>query len=452
MEIVTIDGMVENDFRLSIEDMLRLDQVDEAIERLRDLMESTGCLGTLLPARFVTVSARDVEFGGWHRLGERLLDHDRRGFPITAIGVTLADARKLGGPGPANGRMAPFIKTFYFGDDAYPFGEATRDDLLDGYSRDGFELQGDYRATDATLSVRGIDDLYGAIVELEARLFDRRDPGEDEIRAGSIGACFLAALIHQALRDTIRAKGLPRALCVFAACDGVYPFFDAPVTGSDECLVAEPVQPPAVEATRTDEAGLADKLFAGASLLTLSVRRERKAPVMVLDPRDAEEAARYSETAAAQRMAIDDTHLVREALDCAQVGEPLAEPLDELMHGERLVWIDQDGVDRSATAAALWPIATAILSAQTDGVVPRDPAEEEEADGDAGMTASGDPDSGDEPGAIAADAPVEPPMGHSLRARIKLAQPDANAGRRGRFAALLERLRGMLLGRSPTRP
>jgi len=212
VDIITIDGMVEHDFRHSVEDMLRLDQVDEAVERLQAQVAPYCGPNGILPPCFLSAATRQVEIGGWSRLGERLCDHDRPQRKITAIGVTLADATRLGGPGPSRGRLAPFIKTYYFSDEAYPFSGATRDDLLDGYSRDGFEWQGDYQATDVTLSVRGLDDLHGPIVTLERQLLARPDPDEDEIRAGTIGACYVAVLIHRALRDTIRKHGVPPAL------------------------------------------------------------------------------------------------------------------------------------------------------------------------------------------------------------------------------------------------
>ena len=464
MEIVTIEGMVENDFRLSIEDMLRLDQVDAAVERLRALLESSGCVGPVLPARFLEVTAGDLEFGGWHRLPDRLLDHDRPNFPITAIGVTLADARQLGGPGPNEGRLSPFIKTFYFSDEAYPFAEATRDDLLDGYSRDGFELQGDYRATDATLSVKGIDDLYGAVIELEGRLFDSPDPSEDEIRAGAIGSCFLAALIHQALRDAIRQKGLPRPLCVFAACDGVYPFFDAPVTGSDECSVAQaaPTTPDdaptedAGDTLGTDEDESVDDLPGEASLLSLFVRREGKAPVMVLDPLDAQEAARFSESAGAQRMDVDAGLLAGEALEFVQ----LATPADAPVANDGLDWADEEPVDRPAGPAEFPAAPPEAPLEQSDDLLQREPPAEEaqpEIPAWDGHPAAENSDIVAEPGAapecpdevamVANQAPFEPlaaPAAHSLRARIKLAQPPAKANLRERMIALWERLKAML--------
>lgn len=454
MDIITIDGMVENDFRQSIEDMLRLDQVDEAIERLRHLLGSSEAVGKILPDRFLEVTSADLEIGGWQRLDDRLLDHDRPNFPITAIGVTLADATKLGGPGPSGGRLAPFIKTFYFSDEAYPFREASRDDLLDGYSRDGFELQGDYRATDATLSVKGIDDLYGAIVELEAQLFDTPEPADEEIRAGAIGACFVAALIHQALRDTIRLKGLPRPLCVFAACDGVYPFFDAPVTGADECTVAGSVS--ALPDAALQESGeidwqaddeLADEPRGEASLLTLTMRREGKTPVMVLDAQDAEDGARDTEMAAAQRMLVDDETL----LEVARENFPVADPIDASLQGGGLAFDQPEARDWLAEAVS--PVTEMAESCgigidepSADALLEKvepDPAQHGHEYSDGEML----PDIPYTPVSSETDeleVPMAAPSRHSLRATINLAQPDSRGGVRDWLGAVLLRIRWMI--------
>ena len=451
MEIITIDGMVEHDFRHSIEDMLRLDQVDEAIARLRDLVATCCGPHEVLPPRFLEVTSADIEIGGWHRLADRVLDHDRPGHPISAIGVTLADARALGGPGPSRGRLAPFIKTFYFSDDAYPFSDATRDDLLDGYSRDGFEWQGDYQATDATLSIKGIDDLYGAIVELEDRLLARPNPSAEEIGAGTIGACYLAALIHQALRETIRKKGLPRPLCLLAACDGVYPFFDAPVAGSDECTVEEPVAVPPRESgsSESDDLGMADDdepgedIPAEGSLLTLVSRKGTKAPVMVLGEEDAMESARYSEMAGAQRLGIDDAQVLEELLE----GIGVAEFADGAAVGEDEMW-GEPGV--SADVEDFRP-AVASSGDAHDEPGPHDDAAEHDRSASAVCHY---PDFAEvfperlEDDALTADADVAepqfaPPASHSLRARIKLAEPDRRntfADRKSGFVDWLRRL------------
>lgn len=434
MEIVTIDGMVEHDFRLSIEDMLRLDQVDEAVERLRGLLETCVGDGGVLPARFLQVTADYIEIGGWNRLGERLKDHDRARHPISAIGVTLADYRALGGPGIRDGRLAPFVKTFYFNDDAYPFSEATRADLLDGYSRDGFEWQGDYQATDATLSIRGIDDLYGAIVALEDRLLASAAPGEAEIRAGTIGACYVSVLIHQALRDVIRRKGLPRPLCVFAACDGVYPFFDAPVVGSDAYapeeayphLVGAGELAPADDAESDDDPG--DEPPGEASLLSLFSSPRTKAPVMVLCEEDALESERYSEMAGAQRLGIDDAHAPFTATD--RIPEP-----------PHAASADGEGDAGWGEADLLEPAATAAMPSRLDWVTSNLAAEDYVEE-----PAEATPDE-----APAADGreeePVAPPASHSLRTRIKLAEPDETDIFADRIKSFFARIMRSVFGR-----
>ena len=438
MEVVCIDGMDEQDFRRSIEDMLRLNQVDAAVERLRAMLESCAGVHAALPPRFLEVSSRDVEFGGWHRLADRVLDHDRPNHPISAIGVTLADARALGGPGPSRGRLAPFIKTFYFSDDAYPFSDATRDDLLDGYSRDGFEWQGDYEATDATLSIKGIDDLYGAIVELEDRLLDSPNPAAEDIRAGTIGACYLAALIHQSLRETIRSKGLPRSLCVLAACDGVYPFFDAPVAGSDEYAPkASADSAPGAADSEERDLSAADDEEAGeevgetASLLSLISRKGAKAPVMMLDEADVREAVRLGELAEAERLAGGDEEALQGLLDGAQAAR-LAEAA--ATDGDT-AWGDADLLNQQAELEDYAAVVTESMGRTLpEFAVPGD-AQDDPGEWECDRAAAGFGDTGevvpDLPAhAIAgsaelAKAPFAAPASHSLRARIRLAEPDS---------------------------
>ncbi|MFC3175431.1 hypothetical protein ACFOD9_14325 [Novosphingobium bradum] len=315
METITIDGVDEHTFRHGVEDLLRVDQVDMALDQLREQLAPYAGPGKILPARFLEVTPGEVEITGWERLASRLANHDRPHFPITAIGVVLADARVLGGPGPQGGRLAPFIKTYYFSDDAYPFTNAGRDDLLDGYSREGFGWQGDYQATDATLAIKGIDDLHGAIIELEDRLFDSARPDEDQLRAGSIGACFLAALIHQALRETIRRQGLPRPLCVLAACDGIYPFFDAPVAGWDDGMI-DAVAPAEASLADGGEETWPNELDEGAageqgSLLSIVSRKGTKAMALELGEDDVREAARFTADAGAQRLTMTDDMALR---------------------------------------------------------------------------------------------------------------------------------------------
>ena len=460
MEIITIDGMVEHDFRHSIEDMLRLDQVDQAVEKLRLLLRTCAGDGAILPSRFLDITCRDVGIIGWHRLADRLLDHDRPNHPISAMGITLADARALGGPGPSQGRLSPFIKTFYFSDDAYPFSDATRDDLLDGYSREGFEWQGDYQATDATLSIKGIDDLYGAIIELEDRLLASQNPPAEEIRAGTIGACFLAALIHQALRDTIREKGLPRPLCILAACDGVYPFFDAPVAGSDECTIeklaeptvaVDPVEPEGASLVEDDDEP-AEELLAEASLLTLISRKGLKAPVIVLGAEDAREAERYSEMAGAQRLGVDEG-FVPESADFADIGDNAAMADSTVLHEPE--WVDcataPDGLTAISTDTWSGISAQVDLADDVPANLDHHPTMDEIAleavelpgpwgnPGVSNTAFAPDPD--------LAELPFVPSASHSLRAQIRLAPPDTSRTLRERFGVFLHMVGRRILRR-----
>ena len=441
MEIITVDGMAEQDFRHSVEDMLRLDQIDEAVERLRALLESCAGQGAVLPPRFLEVSSSDVEFIGWHRLADRLLDHDRPTRPISAIGVTLADARALGGPGPCGGRLDPFIKTFYFSDEAFPFSDATRDDILDGYSRDGFEWQGDYQATDATLSIRGISDLYGAIIELEDRLFDSANPDENEIRAGTIGSCYLAALIHQSLRDTIRRKGLPRPLCVLAACDGVYPFFDAPVAGSDECTAEEQVNA-ILDQTGSEEPedGSEEELEelevrppGEASLLDMFSHRAAKAPVLVLCEADAREAAEVSELAEAQSLAKGDEDALRELLK----GAHLANSAGSVELGDDAAWVVPDLLDHSPEPE----IDQQGLSVDDDGA-----CTEIAADASVLEAFQIPFDDSIATGPELADEPFTAPQSHRLRAQIRFADPVSTESGNG-FRAMIDWVRRKILRR-----
>ena len=441
MEIITVDGMTEHDFRHSVEDMLRLDQIDEAVERLRALLDPCAGFGKVLPPCFLEVSSSDLEFVGWHRIAARVLDHDRPGRPISAIGVTLANSRALGGPGPSRGRLEPFLKTFYFSDEAFPFSNATRDDLLDGYSRDGFEWQGDYQATDATLSIRGLDQLFGAIVELEDRLFASANPDESEIRAGTIGSCYLAALIHQSLRDTIRKKGLPRPLCVLTACDGVYPFFDAPVAGSDECTAEAQVEA-IVDQTESEEPedGSEEDLeelevrpLGEASLLDMFSHRAAKAPVLVLCEADAREAAEVSELAGAQSLAKGDEDALRELLK----GAHLARSAESMELGDDAAWFVADLLDHGPEPE----IDQQGLSVDDDGA-----GAEIAADGNVPEAFQIPFDDSIVTGPELADEPFTAPQSHRLRARIRFADPVSTESGIG-FRAMIDWFRRKILRR-----
>ncbi len=310
MDLISIDGLDEEEFRRSIESMLRVGETDAAATKLRALLEPFAGEGRILPARFRTASSRDIVLGGWDDLARRIRQYDRPNHHISAVSLTVAAPEDGKAKPGAGGGISPSVETNFYSDDAYPFSDATRDDLLDGYSNYGSEWQGNFEQTDTTLTVGGIDDLFGAIAALEARLVNSSNPGADEICAGSLGACYLAVLVHQAIRDKIRSDGLPRALCVFAGDNGVYPFFDAPVVSFEECVELGIVSPVADSESAAGQAATASGAGAASggsdsysSLLGLGIRKDKKAPVLVLDPAEAEAASRHYELGAAHHMA-----------------------------------------------------------------------------------------------------------------------------------------------------
>jgi hypothetical protein len=303
VDSITIDGLDEHDFRRSIENMLRHGEADDAASRLRALVEPYAGEHGILPARFLTVSADEVALAGWDTLAQRLDEYDRPDHEISAVSVVLTHPEDAGVQPDAAGKLAPAIATAYYSDEAYPFSQAGREDLLDGYSLYGCQWDGDFETSDSTLSFEGIDDLYGAVVRLETKLLNEPAPRNEEILAGSIGACYLAVLMHQAVRDSIRKHGLPRPLCVIAGSNGAYPFFDAPVMSSEEYLEGNGVEPvtsdSAQDSLETEEA--VEESSGYQSLLSLSIRRTDKKPVLLLDSAEAAADAHANELAAMQR-------------------------------------------------------------------------------------------------------------------------------------------------------
>ena len=289
MSSIVIDGLNEEDFRRSIQNRLRQGKASSTIIRLRALLTPFAGPGGVLPERFLTVEAADIVLTGWEALGEAAARHDRPGRPVTALSIAF------GWPGEdmpepdAQGHLPPFIETSYFNDDSFPFSQSSRDDLLEGYSYDGCTWSGDPVATDAAIAVAGIDDLNGALAALEARLLATEQPAEDELRAGSLAACLLSALLIQAVTKRIDTAGLPRPLCVASGSNGVYPYFDAPVAGLSEAVLkaneaVEDVVP----------AGQDVPIPRYSSLLLTGIPRAKKRAVLVLEETADEAALRLS--------------------------------------------------------------------------------------------------------------------------------------------------------------
>lgn len=287
---ITLDGLNEDDFRRSIELRLRDDQAGVAVERLRALLAPFAGPGGILPERFLTVTADDLNLCGWEGLGDAMRRHDRPGRPVTAVSIAFGWAGEDATPPDSDGQLTPHLETSYFNDDAFPFSKSGRDDLLDGYSFHGCSWADDCEAKESTLSLGGIDDLHGALALLEERLLASEDPDEDGIRAGSLGACLLSVLLYQAVSSRIAKDGLPRPVCVMAGCNGVYPYFDAPVRGLPDDVRQ------AAEAAE-EEAATLDRGVPGprySSLLVTGIPRAKKRAVLVLEESDEDMAVRIA--------------------------------------------------------------------------------------------------------------------------------------------------------------
>jgi hypothetical protein len=273
---IAVDGLNEEAFRRLIESRLRQGKAALVVERLRGLLEPYAGQEGILPDRFLTVKAEDLVLTGWEGLVDALRRHDKPDRPVTALSIAFGWPGENAPEPDDQGRLAPHIEISYFTDDAFPFSRSGREDLLEGYSYHGCTWGDDCEATDAALSLDGIDDLHGALASLEARLLASDEPDAEEIRAGSLGSCLLSALLFQAVGDRIARDDLPRPLCVMAGSNGVYPYFDAPVVGmpDEACKAAEASQ--AVPGPRY------------SSLVMTGIPRAKKRAVLVLDEQQAE--------------------------------------------------------------------------------------------------------------------------------------------------------------------
>lgn len=287
MTTILLDGLNEDMFRRSMESRLRQGLAAEAVEKLRGLLAPYAGPGKILPERFLTVQVSDLTLSGWERLGEAVARHDRPEGQITALSIAFGwPGDDLPLPDP-HGRLRPMIEVGFFTDEAFPFSQSAREDLLDGYSYHGCTWASENAATETCLSLEGIDDLHGALAALEARLLASDEPDPDEICAGSLGACLLSALLYRAVSEQTQRDGLPRPLCVLAGSNGVYPYFDAPVIGMPADLL---------KADDPDEEllGLVPAPRY-SSLLVTGIPRARKRAVLVLDENEEDKALRTAD-------------------------------------------------------------------------------------------------------------------------------------------------------------
>lgn len=241
---ITIDGMVENEFRQAIETLLREGNADHAAKWLKSRLEALCGDGLPLPARFLAVTAADLTVTGWENIGNRLMRLDAAGSPITAIGINLRGPGHIGFAPDASGLTGPHLETNFYTDEAWPFSHCDRAGLLVGYERGTARWTDHFVEIDNSIGIGGIDDLHGAVLLMEQRCRPGGNATNTEHRAYMLGASYLAVLLHLAVRDTALQRGLPRALAVLVGSNESYPFFDAPALAAPEAAVVDPLPVP----------------------------------------------------------------------------------------------------------------------------------------------------------------------------------------------------------------
>lgn len=249
---VMIDGQREDDFRQSIETMLRQGDADLAAARLQPLLEPLCGEGLPLPARFATVSASDLAVTGWDAVLARIADFDAAGTVITAVGADLSAPVHFGIAPDDQGLLDPIVETNFYTDAAWAFSQCDRDALLGGYTAYGCEWQGGFEHIDDCLRVTGVADLYGAVVALEERVRGAGPASEDERSAHLLASSLFAVLFHQALRDTVPDALAARNTAVVVGSNESFPFFDAPAVAA--CADNAPPRPLRVFDAEMDDA------------------------------------------------------------------------------------------------------------------------------------------------------------------------------------------------------
>ncbi len=478
---IIIDGLEEHAFRRSIESMLRHGRADEAADRLKTMLPDLA--GTILPARLLEITSADLTFTGWDRIPAKLDEYGRGETPITAIGIGICDPQDSGAAPDEAGNLRPPLETTYYSDATYPFSQTDREDLLEGYSSFGCEWQGDHDRADHTLAIEGIDDIYGAIAALEAKVANSERPSSQDIRAGAVGACYLGVLVFQAVRDAVIRHGLPRPLAILLVNSDAYPFFDAPVLTCDEYLDNGEVQvveriSAAVSSSRASEAdayepeqlgSLIDIGISGAKAgarkkMALALEGDEAAnPLGMADELVAEAAfnpagfdySRFMPQAPAPQDEAPDAEAPRWQDDPytpereypveASIPETDAPAREEADHDTQ----DYSGyADSDLAPQTQWPEPAAWQPArepepepEISHFQPEEPAE----------TLAPAHEEVEEP-AIAEEEAFVQPAGHSLRSRIRIAPieeevPSAMDKLQGSFAQFFKRVKEMLLRR-----
>ena len=301
--------------RDALEILLRDGEAEEVIARLEAALDALDEHGHPIAEVCRAVTLDSIDIIGWQRLTLRISELDACGPRITAIGINIS----CQGNGfiDEGGEANPYLETAFFSDNAFGFSAASRAALLTGYGEYGNEWQDAFVEIDETLSIAGLSELQTAVFKLESAFrHGLCDNGADH-DALFIGSAWLATRIHQAVREAVISRRLPRPLTVLVGSNESSPFFDAPVITANEYREFAPqLENPKSEPEAEAEAEVQVDLAAGGFELDLSQRVSKALvapPVPLVTSQPAEPATLDADEAPLAGNALRRSMLARSA-------------------------------------------------------------------------------------------------------------------------------------------
>ncbi len=226
------DDNAERAFCADVEAKLRIGDVDGALATVRGALATLAERGQPLAERCLARDAGEVTITGWDDLAAEIEGVDRT---VTALGVDLSWPGHIGATPDEDGALTPLIETNLYSDASagFVFSTAECAALLAGYADGSAAWQGGMEDVLETLELDGIGDLYGPIYALER---STGQPGADrrDRDMAVVGSCFVAVLLHAAVRRAVLEHGLPHAMAVIVGSNEAFPYFDAPVVSAEE--------------------------------------------------------------------------------------------------------------------------------------------------------------------------------------------------------------------------
>lgn len=186
-------------------------------------------------------SSEEVTVTGWKQLQDAI---ESSPTLISAVSINMSWPGHIDHNPDANGHLTPLIETNLYSDNAFPFSNADRSKVLEGYSNYGSEWQGCFDDIIGAIGIEGISQIYGPAYVLESS--SRNQSASLDYHVAILASCLVAVRIHLAVARTVHYSGLPRPMAVLVESNEAYPFFAAPVVSAVEytaIVVDRPISP-----------------------------------------------------------------------------------------------------------------------------------------------------------------------------------------------------------------